>query len=76
MYYGRIWCVVKPSVGIPLMLGAVAVTSLVVHIGVLTHTSWYPAFLEGGKNKMHSEIAAPAAPSLALTSPATPATKS
>jgi light-harvesting protein B-800-850 alpha chain len=76
MYYGRIWCVVKPSVGIPLILGAVAVTSLVVHIGILTHTTWYPAFLEGGKNKMQSEISAPASPSLALTTPATPAAKS
>ena len=31
MIYGKIWCVVKPSVGIPLMLGAVAVSSFAVH---------------------------------------------
>ena len=76
MHYGRIWCAVKPSVGIPLLLGACATASLITHIGILTHTTWYPAFLEGGKNKAHSEISAPAAPSLALTNPATPSTKS
>jgi light-harvesting protein B-800-850 alpha chain len=28
MIYGKIWLVVKPSVGVPLFLGAVAVGSL------------------------------------------------
>ena len=31
MIYGKIWCVVKPTVGIPLFLGAVAVSSFAVH---------------------------------------------
>jgi light-harvesting protein B-800-850 alpha chain len=59
MFYGRIWCVVKPSVGIPLFLGAVATTSLIVHAAVLTNTSWYPAFLNGKAMKRTAEIVAP-----------------
>jgi light-harvesting protein B-800-850 alpha chain len=47
MFYGKIWCVVKPSVGLPLFLGAVAVTSLIVHWAILTNTTWFPAFFEG-----------------------------
>jgi light-harvesting protein B-800-850 alpha chain len=48
MIYGKIWCVVKPSVGIPLFLGAVAVSSFAVHYALLTHTTWLPAYYEGG----------------------------
>ena len=51
MNQGRIWCVVKPTVGLPLFLGAVAVTSLLVHGAVLTHTTWYGALYQGGKAK-------------------------
>lgn len=47
----EIWCVVNPSVGLPLFLGAVAVTSLIVHGAVLTNTDWFPAFLQGGKSE-------------------------
>jgi len=31
--------VVKPSVGVPLLLGAVAVSSFAVHYALLTHTT-------------------------------------
>ena len=31
MIYGKLWLVVKPTVGIPLFLGAVAVSSFLVH---------------------------------------------
>ena len=48
MIYGKIWCVVKPSVGIPLMLGAVAVSSFAVHYALLSHTTWLPKYYEGG----------------------------
>ncbi len=48
MIYGKIWLVVKPSVGVPLMLGAVAVSSFAVHYAILSHTTWLPKFLEGG----------------------------
>jgi light-harvesting protein B-800-850 alpha chain len=38
---------VKPSVGLPLFLGAVAVTSVVIHLALLTHTTWLPAYYNG-----------------------------
>jgi light-harvesting protein B-800-850 alpha chain len=47
MIYGKLWLVVKPSVGIPLFLGAVAVTSLAVHFALLTNTTWVKQFLNG-----------------------------
>ena len=47
MNQGRLWTVVKPSVGLPLFLGAVAVTSVVIHLAILTHTSWLPAYYNG-----------------------------
>jgi light-harvesting protein B-800-850 alpha chain len=50
MNNARIWLVVKPGVGVPLLLSAVAIASLAVHIGVLTHTTWYPAFLQGNQH--------------------------
>lgn len=48
MIYGKIWLVVKPSVGIPLFLGAVAVSSFAVHAMLLTHTTWMKKYYEGG----------------------------
>jgi light-harvesting protein B-800-850 alpha chain len=47
MIYGKMWLVVKPTVGIPLFLAAVAVSSFAVHFMLLTHTTWVPKFLEG-----------------------------
>jgi light-harvesting protein B-800-850 alpha chain len=47
MNNGRLWCVVNPTVGIPLFLGAVALTSLTVHNAVLTHSGWYGNFYKG-----------------------------
>jgi light-harvesting protein B-800-850 alpha chain len=47
MNQGRIWCVVKPTVGLPLFLGGVAVISLLVHLSVLLNTTWFAAFLGG-----------------------------
>ncbi len=61
MYYGRMWLVVKPTVGIPLFFGGVALTSLAVHSAVLTNTDWFPAFLNG-KPRAAAVAAAPAAP--------------
>ena len=51
MIYGKIWLVVKPSVGVPLMLGAVAVSSFAVHYALLTHTTWLPKYYEGAAAK-------------------------
>ncbi len=54
MIYGKIWLVVKPTVGIPLFLGAVAVSSFLVHYMLLTHTTWLPKYYEGGMKKTAS----------------------
>ena len=54
MNQGRIWCVVNPTVGLPLFIGGVAVTSLVVHASVMTHTTWMSNFLQGGAAKTAS----------------------
>jgi light-harvesting protein B-800-850 alpha chain len=47
MNNGKLWCVVNPTVGIPMFLGGVAVTSLIVHFAVLNNTTWFPAFFGG-----------------------------
>jgi light-harvesting protein B-800-850 alpha chain len=47
MNQGRIWCVVNPTVGLPLFLGSVALISLIVHYSVLSNTAWFPAFWGG-----------------------------
>lgn len=65
MIYGKLWLVVKPSVGVPILLGAVVLGSLAVHLALLTNTTWLPKYLEGGS--------APAAKTAQATLPA-PAT--
>ncbi len=47
MIYGKMWTVVKPTVGVPLLIGAVAVGSFAVHLALATHTTWVSAFLNG-----------------------------
>ena len=42
MNQGRIWCVVKPTVGLPLFLGGVALISILIHTAVINHTSIFP----------------------------------
>lgn len=52
MNQGRIWCVVNPSVGLPLLLGSVAITSLIVHASVMTNVPWMAAYWSGSwRNK-------------------------
>lgn len=48
MNQGRIWCVVNPTVGLPLFLGGVALISLTVHFALLNNTTWFSAFWQGG----------------------------
>lgn len=62
MIYGKMWTVVRPTVGIPLIIGAVAVGSFSVHLAILTHTTWVSAFLEGGAKTAVASAAATAAP--------------
>ncbi len=52
MNQGRIWCVVNPTVGLPLFLGSVALTALAVHAAVLTHVNWFGHYWEGGAKKV------------------------
>lgn len=47
MNQGKIWLVVKPTVGLPLFLGSVALISLLVHFAVLSHTTWVSDFWNG-----------------------------
>lgn len=47
MNNSKIWLVVKPTVGVPLFLSAVAVGSFAVHVAVVSNTSWVSDFLSG-----------------------------
>jgi light-harvesting protein B-800-850 alpha chain len=47
MNQGRIWCVVQPTVGLPLFLGSVALMSFTVHFAVLNNSSWVKDFFNG-----------------------------
>ena len=64
MIYGKMWLHVKPSVGIPLFLGAVAVSSFAVHVALVTNTTWVKRFLNGPPAAVAAAPAdaAPAAP--------------
>lgn len=47
MNNGRLWTVVNPTVGLPLLLGGVITVSLIVHASVLTNVEWFAAFWNG-----------------------------
>jgi light-harvesting protein B-800-850 alpha chain len=47
MNNGRIWCVVNPTVGLPLFLGSVALISFTVHFAVLNNTGWVADYWKG-----------------------------
>ena len=47
MIFPKVWLVVKPSVAIPVMLSACAISALVVHVGVLTQTTWFGEYWNG-----------------------------
>lgn len=70
MNQGKIWLVVKPTVGLPAFLGGVAIIALVVHAAVLTNTAWYPAYYSG------KAAVAAAMPKTAAATPAPVATAS
>ncbi|MEM7692514.1 MAG: light-harvesting protein [Pseudomonadota bacterium] len=44
MNNGKMWTVVNPTVGIPALLGGVALISFTIHFAVLENTTWFPAF--------------------------------
>lgn len=59
MIYGKMWCVVKPSVGIPIFIAAVAIASFSVHVALTLNTTWVKGFLNG-KAPVAAVAAAPA----------------
>lgn len=56
MIYGKMWLHVKPSTGIPLFLGAVAVSSFAVHVALLTNTTWVKRYLNGEKAGKSAQV--------------------
>jgi light-harvesting protein B-800-850 alpha chain len=59
MNQGKIWLVVKPTVGLPLFLGGVTVIALCVHAAILTKSDWYGAYYNGkGKAAVKAEVPA------------------
>jgi len=72
MNQGRVWCVVNPTVGLPLFLGSVAVISFTVHFAVLNNTTWVKNFFEGVPLTKKAD-AQQVAPRSALATAATPA---
>jgi light-harvesting protein B-800-850 alpha chain len=71
MNQGRIWCVVSPTVGLPLFLTGVAATSFIVHACVLSHTTWFGNYWQG-KAARTAELNGSAASVASLTSQAQP----
>ena len=65
MIYGKIWCVVKPTVGIPLFLSAVAVSSFAVHLTILNNSDWLKGFYNT-KGAKTASVEAPATVAAAL----------
>jgi light-harvesting protein B-800-850 alpha chain len=57
MNNGRLWCVVNPSVGLPLFLGGVATISLLVHTSVMTNTTWMSSYWQGTPRSQRAEVA-------------------
>jgi light-harvesting protein B-800-850 alpha chain len=45
---------VHPTVGLPLFLGSVAITSFIVHASVMTHTTWMSTYWQGAKARTAS----------------------
>ena len=58
MIYGQMWTVVRPTVGVPIFLGAVAVGSFCVHLALVSNTTWVRGFLNGAAGK--AAVTAPA----------------
>ncbi|SIO23321.1 light-harvesting protein B-800-850 alpha chain [Rhodovulum sp. ES.010] len=48
MNNAKLWLVVKPTVGIPIFLSAVAISSFLVHAGLVVTTDWISDYHNGG----------------------------
>jgi light-harvesting protein B-800-850 alpha chain len=53
-----------------LIIGGAAVTSLLVHYAIISHTAWYPAYWNGSYNKKVAMDSSSTAVSAAQTAPA------
>jgi light-harvesting protein B-800-850 alpha chain len=73
MNNGKMWLVLKPTVGIPVFFAGMVVASLSIHTSILLNSDWFPAFLKGGQKVA---AAAPAAAPAAAAAAAAPAAKS
>ena len=51
MNQAKIWLVVSPSVGLPLLLGSVTAIALLVHVAIVSNTTWFGAYWQGGMKK-------------------------
>jgi light-harvesting protein B-800-850 alpha chain len=69
MNQGKIWLVVKPTVGLPLLLGGVTTIALCVHAAILSHTDWYPAYYNGGQKAKAAKTAEVPAPTMLAVAP-------
>jgi len=47
MNNAKLWLVVHPTVGIPVFLGAVAVSSFAVHLALIKNTTWIESYHQG-----------------------------
>lgn len=59
MVNGKMWLVVKPTVGLPLFFVGIVVASLSVHTALLLNTAYFPAFLRGAAATRTSEVTTP-----------------
>jgi light-harvesting protein B-800-850 alpha chain len=66
MNQGRIWTVVHPTVGLPLLLGSVTVIAILVHLALVSNTTWFEGYWNGK---------APVAAAAPAPAPAAPAKK-
>lgn len=52
MNNSKIWLVVNPTVGIPLFLTGVAVSSFAVHLALINNTDWIEQYHQGSSSAM------------------------
>lgn len=57
MNNAKLWLVVKPTVGVPLFLSAVAIGSFAVHLSVMNYTTWLPEYYAGATVTKQSDVA-------------------
>lgn len=52
MNNAKIWLVVNPTVGLPLFLTGVAVSSFAVHLALINNTDWIEQYHQGNADAM------------------------